>query len=191
MILPIVIGSRILGTGAALTGVAAAGYKTGQFAGNVIRQKLRPQPPVTYAPKRVSPSARQEGAKPRSPRVTQSSSQYRPNTPSSPRKPATQAPTTQRTTSRSGSKGSGTSKRTRMVQTRLKRAQARAAVGDVQGAANFAAAALKLQQGGKGSAKSLKRVERVAGSYSKAAGRSAIRNEMAKSRTAQSKRKGK
>lgn len=184
MIIPIAsyVGQRVLGA-AALTGAAYAGYKTGQ----VIRQKLRPQPPVTYQASRVSPSQRQEGTRPK-PSVTKVTEGPKRPVPVSKPKPK---PSPGSGGGAGRPRGGGTSKRTRMVQQRLRLAEQRAARGDVQGAANYAAAALTLQRGGRGTAKSTKRVAKVAGSYSKKAGRSRVENQMAGSRIGTPPRKGK
>jgi hypothetical protein len=64
-----------------------------------------------------------------------------------------------------------------MVKERLRLAEDAARSGNVAAAANYAAAARDIQRKGKGSAKSMKRVTRVAGAYSKAAGRTSIANE--------------
>lgn len=60
----------------------------------------------------------------------------------------------------------------------LQKAQTAAASGDTAGAANFSAAALARQKAGKGSKASMARVQNVARTYSKAAGRSKVENRM-------------
>lgn len=60
----------------------------------------------------------------------------------------------------------------------LQKAQTAAASGDTAGAANYSAAALARQKAGKGSKASMRRVQNVARTYSKAAGRSKVENRM-------------
>lgn len=60
-------------------------------------------------------------------------------------------------------------KRTALVKQRLRLAEERAARGDVAGAAAYANAALNIQKKGKGTAQSMRRVQRVATTYQQAA----------------------
>jgi hypothetical protein len=67
------------------------------------------------------------------------------------------------------STGGGQSRRTKMVAERLRLAEDAARSGNVVAAANYAKAAANIQKKGQGSAKSMKRVQRVARTYSRAA----------------------
>jgi len=61
----------------------------------------------------------------------------------------------------------------------LSKAEAAAAAGNIQAAANFSAAALNRQKAGQGSAASMQRMKKVARTYSKAAGRTKVENQEA------------
>ena len=61
----------------------------------------------------------------------------------------------------------------------LGKAEAAAAAGNIQAAANYSAAALNRQKAGQGTKASMRRVTKVAGAYSTAAGRSKIENQQA------------
>lgn len=74
-----------------------------------------------------------------------------------------------RTTTGSATKTNPRSNRTALVKERLRLAEERAARGDVAGAAAFANAALTIQKKGKGTAQSMRRVEKVATTYQQAA----------------------
>lgn len=90
-------------------------------------------------------------------------------TPPTQPKPSTPSSQSQRTRSSATKGGPSKINRTAMVQERLRKAEKRAARGDVVGAAAFANAALAIQRKGKGTTASMRRVENVANTYSQKA----------------------
>jgi len=167
-------GAAAAGTALYYTGRATSGGKKPGYVPMTARTAKKPG----YVPMTVSNAA---AAKPRS------TAGYVPNAPSSPRKKLTSTPTAPSVVSRpkSDGKGSrakatsggqgglvrkpGTSVRTAAVQKRLGLAAEEAAKGNLAAAAAYANAALNIQKKGKGSAASMKKVQKTAAAYAKAA----------------------
>lgn len=166
-------GATATGTALYYTGRATSGSKKPGYVPMTAKTTKKPG----YVPMTASTAA---VSKPRS------TAGYVPNAPSSPRKkltPTSNAPTTERKKpTKPGGNGKatigggqvpgrrpGTSVRTYAVQKRLGDAAEAAAAGNFAAAAAYANAALNIQKKGKGSAASMKKVQKVAAAYAKAA----------------------
>lgn len=168
------VGAGAAGTALYYTGRATSGDKKSGYVPMTSRTKKM----QGYVPMTV-PSSAVAVVKSRS------TAGYVPNVPSSPRKkltPSTPTVEKPKTTKKPGGgtkttigggqvpgRRPGTSVRTAAVQKRLSLAAEEAAKGNSAAAAAYANAALNIQKKGKGSAASMKKVQKAAAAYAKAA----------------------